>query len=678
MGLTQKILVFAAALVVALSGTTLAFTTWQANRLAAETINQALRETRNVWATFQADRFSKLKLGIRVLGNDPYFKAAVEVADQATILDTLKERNAEMKADFVIATDPEGLVVARTDRPTESGEDLSASPLVTGPMDGEESETIWRLGDRLYHAVSVPMQTGASFKGVLIASYSINEALAADIRRLTNSEIAYLVRGNGEPPALAASTLGPKESELRASLASPALASDAAAEPFDLWLADDRYVAVSVPLAAAEGDVVGSVVALRSVTEEMRAFAQFRRGLIAVSLAVMVVALGVGAVAAARITGPVRRLVDLVEKARDGSYTGAVSVESSDEIATLARAFNSLLADLREKEQMIDFLRDGMTLMKRAAAPTAVPVDTGAPTQAISSMATVSLAALDSGSVFADRYEILGTLGKGGMGIVYRARDRQLDETVALKVLRPEVLREDPTLLERFKQEIKLARRITHRNVLRTHDFGETSGTPYISMEYLEGVTLKELVQGRGALPLGVGLGIAKQACWGIEAAHREGVVHRDIKPQNMLILPETGELKVMDFGIARVSEVRGAGAGLTTDGTVLGTPDYMAPEQAQGRPADFRSDIYALGIVLFEIFTGRLPFTGETAMSVVLQHIQAPPPKPRTLNAGLPAALEAIVLRCLEKDPSRRFASVEEVLESLTAVSAQVEATAA
>jgi serine/threonine-protein kinase len=678
MGLTQKILVFAVALVVALSGITLAFTTWQANRLAAQTIDEGLRETRDVWATFQADRFSKLKLGIRVLGNDPYFKAAVEVADQETILDTLKERNAEMKADFVMATDPEGRVVARTDRPTESGEDLSANPLVTGPLNGEESETIWRLGERLYHAVSVPMQTGASFKGVLIASYGINEALASDIRRLTHSEVAYLVRDNGKPPSLAASTLGPREPELRASLTSPALAASAAAEPFDLWLGGDRYVAISVPLQAAGGDVVGSVVALRSVTEEMRAFAQFRQGLIAVSLAVMVLALVAGVVAAARITGPVRRLVGLVEKARDGSYTGAVSIDSSDEIGTLARAFSSLLADLREKEQMIDFLRDGMTLMKRAATPTAATVDTGAQTQAIASVPTVSLAALEGGSVFAERYEILGTLGKGGMGIVYRARDRQLDEVVALKVLRPEVLREDPTLLERFKQEIKLARRITHRNVLRTHDFGEASGTPYISMEYLEGVTLKELVHNRGALPLGVGLGIAKQACWGVEAAHREGVVHRDIKPQNMLILPESGELKVMDFGIARISEVRGPGTGLTTDGTVLGTPDYMAPEQAQGRPADFRSDIYSLGIVLFEVFTGRLPFTGETAMNVVLHHIQTPPPKPRTLNASLPAALEVILLRCLEKDPARRFASVGEVLESLTAVSAQVEATAA
>src|SRR6185503_13099190 len=148
------------------------------------------------------------------------------------------------------------------------------------------------------------------------------------------------------------------------------------------------------------------------------------------------------------------------------------------------------------------------------------------------------------------------------------------------------------------------ARRITHRNVLRTHDFGETGGTAYISMEYLEGVTLKDLIRGKGALPNGVGLRIAKQMCQGLEAAHQQGVVHRDIKPQNMLILPETGELKIMDFGIARTSTVEPGSSGLTTAGTVMGTPDYMPPEQAQGSPADFRSDIYSLAVVFFETFT--------------------------------------------------------------------------
>jgi eukaryotic-like serine/threonine-protein kinase len=393
----------------------------------------------------------------------------------------------------------------------------------------------------------------------------------------------------------------------------------------------------------------------------------------------MAIGLVLAYVAASRLTNPLRTLVGLVERAREGSFTGAVAVSTRDEIGVLARTFNNLLADLRERDQMISFLREGMTLLKRGATSTSAgPAE-------VSSQVTTALGAtaggvppsakLERGQSFAGRYEILSTVGKGGMGIVYRAKDKQLDEVVALKVLRSEALRDDPTLLDRFKQEIKLARKITHRNVLRTHDFGEADGTPYISMEYLEGVTLKDLIRGKGALPLGVGLSIAKQMCHGLDAAHHEGVVHRDIKPQNMLIIPESGDLKIMDFGIARVSEVRGEQAGLTTAGTVMGTPDYMPPEQAQGQPADFRSDVYSLGVVLFETFTGKLPFDGDTIMAIVMSHIQKTPPRPRGLNPRLPVDLEATILRCLEKDPNRRFQRVDEILDSLTAISSRVEA---
>jgi serine/threonine-protein kinase len=194
-------------------------------------------------------------------------------------------------------------------------------------------------------------------------------------------------------------------------------------------------------------------------------------------------------------------------------------------------------------------------------------------------------------------------------------------------------------------------------------------------MEFLEGVTLKDLVASKGALPVPVGLRVAKQMCLGLEAAHHGGVVHRDVKPQNMLILPETAELKIMDFGISRVSSVEPGGSGLTTAGTVMGTPDYMPPEQAQGRPADFRSDLYSLSVVFFEIFTGKLPFKGETPMAVVVAHIQQAPPRPRGVNPKLPAELEAAILKGLEKDPARRWQTADEILEALSAISTKAEA---
>jgi HAMP domain-containing protein/predicted Ser/Thr protein kinase len=678
MGLTQKILLFASALVVTLVATSLAFTTFQADRLARENVAQGLSDTRQVWETFQADRFNKLKLGIRVLGNDPYFKAVLET-DAATILDTLRERNQELKADFFIVTDENGIVIARTDRPGVRGEDLSKDPLVLKPLEGEEAATVWRQGERLFHAVSVPMITGGDLKGVLIAGYAINEALASQIRMLTHSEIVYLTHAPGQPAHISVSSLGPKETGLATALGRDefAAATTASLGTFEMDLNGDRHVGIQVPLKAATGETVGSLVALRSMDEEMAGFRRFRRSLVLVSLVVMVLGLAVAYVVGSRITGPVRVLADMVERARNGSYAGKVQVDSRDEIGDLARTFNSLLADLREKEHLIGFLREGMTTPTRSSAGAATAMGTGE-TITVGSMTTDADGGPARGSLFADRYEVLSTLGKGGMGVVYRARDRTLDDIVALKVLRGEMLKDDPTHLERFKQEIKLARRITHRNVLRTHDFGETAGMPYISMEYLEGVTLKDLIKNKGALPVPVGLRIVKQMCQGLEAAHLQGVVHRDIKPQNMLILPETGDLKIMDFGIARVSAVKAGEAGLTTAGTVMGTPDYMSPEQAQGLPADFRSDIYSLGIVLFEVFTGALPFSGDTMMAIVLSHIRTPPPAPRSVNPRLPVRLEAIILKAIDKDPARRYQTVGDMLDDLDEVSSQVGSTPA
>jgi serine/threonine-protein kinase len=688
MRLLHKILLFVAALIVALVGVTLLFTTAQADRLARATIRQGLEEAKEIWQTVQADRFNKLRLGVRVLANDPPFKAALVETDQATAFDTMKERGRDVAADFMLVTDPAGTVLARTDRPGAGPEDLSRDPLVAKALDGEESATLWRQGDRIFTAVGVPMTTGGELVGALVAGYALNEAVAAQLHKLTHGDVAFVLEDPGQPPRVIVSSLGSREGVLGPALAG-STAMTAGALPFELDLAGEPHVALRLPLQTASGQAIGSFVALRSLAAETAGFRQFRRSLLIVSLAGLVVALAVAWAAAARITGPLRRLVGLVERVRDGSYRGAVSVASRDEIGVLARAFNALVSDLREKEQMIAFLRESATAMRQAAAqPTAeatlVEVDATAvvpgPDDAtiarapqVTRPATPPAAAsLQRGQTFAGRYEILGSLGRGGMGVVYRARDTQLDEVVALKLLRPDAIQRDPSLLDRFKQELRLARRVTHRNVLRTHDFGDAAGVPYISMEYVDGVNLKDLLRSRGALPLAVGLSVSKQMCHGLAAAHEMGVVHRDVKPHNMMILPETGDLKIMDFGISCVQSVGSDAAGMTLAGTVMGTPDYMPPEQAQGRPVDFRADLYSLGVVLFEVFTGRLPFAGEAPTAALVAHVQKQPPRPRSIAASLPRDLEDVILRALEKEPARRWQTADEIVEALSAISEQ------
>ena len=691
MRLLHKILLFVAALVVTLVGATLLFTTAQADRLARATIRQGLEEAKEIWQTVQADRFNKLRLGVRVLANDPPFKAALVETDQATAFDTMKERGRDVAADFMLVTNPSGTLLARTDRPGAGLEDLSKDPLVKKALEGEESASLWRQGDQIFTAVAVPMTTGGELVGSLVAGYALNEAVASQLRKLTHGDVGFVIEDPGQPPRVLVSSLGAREGALGPALAG-STASAAGDQPFELELTGEPHVALRLPLQAAGGQAIGSVVALRSLAAETAGFRQFRRSLLLVALVALVLALALAWVAAARITGPLRRLVGLVERVRDGSYRGAVSVASRDEIGVLARAFNALVSDLREKEQMIAFLRDSATAVRQAARPavgstiveageTALAPGPDSPTVAqapqVTQPAAAAGAVLQRGETFGGRYEILGSLGRGGMGVVYRARDTQLDETVALKLLRPDAIQTDPSLLERFKQEIRLARRITHRNVLRTHDFGDASGVPYISMEYVDGVNLKDLLRSRGALPLGVGLSVAKQMCHGLAAAHEMGVVHRDVKPHNMMILPETGDLKIMDFGISCMQSVGSSAAGMTLAGTVMGTPDYMPPEQAQGRAVDFRADLYSLGVVLFEVFTGRLPFAGEAPTAALIAHIQKQPPRPRSIAAALPAELEAVILRALEKDPARRWQTADEIVQALSAISEQSQAAA-
>ncbi len=273
-----------------------------------------------------------------------------------------------------------------------------------------------------------------------------------------------------------------------------------------------------------------------------------------------------------------------------------------------------------------------------------------------------TLAEVTPGRVLGDRFEILGTLGAGGMGVVYKVRDRELDDLVALKMLK-EAAFSSPEQLERLKSELKLARKITHPNVLRTFDFGEIGGNPFISMEYVRGITLRQVLDETGALPFSAGLRIARQLCRGLEAAHAVGVLHRDIKPEN-LIVEANGNAKLMDFGIAR--PIVREEAGQTQEGFAVGTPQYMAPEQLQGLEVDQRVDLYAVGVVLYEVFTHHVPFEGKNPMQVMMATLKEEPPPPSSYWPEIPRPLEAIILRCLAKEPAGRYDNVGKLIDDL------------
>jgi serine/threonine-protein kinase len=273
----------------------------------------------------------------------------------------------------------------------------------------------------------------------------------------------------------------------------------------------------------------------------------------------------------------------------------------------------------------------------------------------------ISPAGLARGAVFAGRYEVIEELGRGGMGRVYKVYDRKIEEVIALKVIHPEISVNEKAI-DRFRNELRFARKIGHRHVGRLFDLGEEDHKFYITMEYVEGENLKSFIRRSGQLAPRKAISLAKQVCEGLSEAHRLGIIHRDLKPQNIMIDRE-GNARIMDFGIARFTEAEG----LTGSGVIVGTPEYMSPEQVETTEVDKRADIYALGVIFYEMVTGRVPFVGETPLAVLIKHKQEPPRNPQESNPLISEAVTRIILKCLAKDMAARYPSAEELYQDLT-----------
>jgi eukaryotic-like serine/threonine-protein kinase len=272
-------------------------------------------------------------------------------------------------------------------------------------------------------------------------------------------------------------------------------------------------------------------------------------------------------------------------------------------------------------------------------------------------------AILQPGDLIGARYEIVALLGEGGMGAVYKALDREVERTVALKLIRPE-LASNPAILARFKQELLTAHQVTHRNVIRIYDIAEADGVKFITMEFVEGDDLRRILTNEGKLPVERAVEIIRQVCHALEAAHTAGIIHRDLKPQNIMQEAKTGRILVMDFGLARTI----GGDGMTQTGALLGTIEYMSPEQSMGKALDQRSDIFAVGLIFYELLVGKTPYKADTAMASLLRRNQERAIPAAELDSSVPKALSDIVSKCLERDLEHRYQNVQEILYDLEA----------
>lgn len=709
--------------VVVAVGVALAMTAVVGGRIAGEAVEQALERSGSVQAAFQQRSLEQLRLTVRTLGDDPafvaYFVESLESGDVLSLLDQLGDRQIDLGFELALVLDAEGYLVARTDNP-ESGEmDLSEDPLVLTALDELEANGIWRQGGTLYEAAAVPVGAGGYLYGYLAAGRTIDDQDAAELHRISGAEVVVFVLdgevldGESGEPVRVAGTLG---EDLSASLigllgAQPDLLGEEAEE---IELGGRRWLARRTPLLGVDGEPVAGVISLASLDEQLAPYRRIQRALVVVALLAIALALALSRWISSWAVGPVRRLAEVTRAAAEGDLDQRVEVGRTDEVGALATAFDKLLSELREKRDMEIYLNELSrnvleeeaqqtatqlpllsSLPSRTAAsqnrptvPTAIPGELppppdafgdtlqfdspGAPprpppplgsTGSTSGLTGVTtLSDLNAGLRLGGRFTILGQLGAGGMGVVYKARDESLGELVALKMLKPDVW-DDAERLDNLKSELKLARKIAHPNVLRTYDFGELDGVPFISMEYIRGITLRQLLKRSGQVPLTAGLRLARQLCRGLDAAHAQAVIHRDIKPENLILEP-TGNLKLMDFGIAQRIE-RGASSQKVAE--IVGTPYYLAPEQLQGREADQRTDLYAVGVVLYEIFTGRLPFEAQgTLMQILAAKAQKDPLPVRSAWPEVPKDLERILMRCLERDPAARYATIATLLEEL------------
>jgi eukaryotic-like serine/threonine-protein kinase len=639
-----------------------AFASWDADRRAERRIREAIEPVPRILHVYVDARSRALVDNVRALADSVGTKALLSLAGTdaaaATFHDSAVDLGRRLGGGTVFLFDAQGGLLARSDREAgeEAGRDFSAVSWVAGPLYTGQPASAFILEITRRRSLSLvaaaPVFSGqgeeASVDGVIAVASPLGAAAAREIGRL----VANVAR-RGKPLDLALLASSP---QLRR--ATPAALLD---EPtrealftrgkdvagFDFTAGGERYSGAAVALTTGGGEPIAALLAARPKSAELAAFRALRGSVLAVGFLALAVSLPLSFAFARRTSRPIEQLAAGAEALRQGRLDVELPKARDAEVKTLARAFGALVIELEEKRAL-----ERLLAQTRRSDTAEVVVGDANETDPDFIL---------PGQLLAHRYHIKAVLGGGGMGRVFRAHDLELDEEVAIKVLSALPKRE--STLQLLRKEIKVARAITHPNVVRVHDLGESGGLRFLTMEFVSGTTLRRLIDQRGHLDLMPGLQVSKQLCRGLTAVHVGGMVHGDVKPENVMVLPN-GLVKLMDFGLARRAGLE-SGEG----GTVAGTPDYMSPEHARGAELDERSDLYAVGVLMFELFTGKTPFEGAEYADLLRLHLYAPPPDPRELRPELPPTLAEVILFCLAKNRLERPGSAAELEQALMRV---------
>ncbi len=666
LSLSVKIFVGISIVVVLVLGATLAITARSARVAAEASVARVGASAREALTAQLAGRSEGLLRGLRAFNENSQFRAMLVTPAEdflTSMVDQSVVAASTAEADWVQIVDRNGVRVAKSDDPDAPLDTLADSPSIGGALENNEIQAFGITNDTLIsQIVVVPVEDNSVVYGAVMGVRLLDDAFAAQVKQAAVDavDVVFYALDRDEAPRVNGTTLD------RAALSEALLTrlheiagAEGDAMRADVDIAGKTYVALGGILSSAGGAPLGGYVLLRDRDAEFALFNALERTLLITGALGLLAAFLFSLLVTRWVTRPVTKLADAAMRASDGDYNAEITATSKDEIGALANAFRRLLGDLREKQELVDFLSGNSGEAKT------VQLGTGQITGTQGNR--IMAAGLLPGSTFANRYEVKEIVGQGGMGTVFKAVDRELGEVIAIKTLKQEFLSADPTALERFKSEIRLARKISHRNVVRTHDIGERDGLYFITMEFVEGTSLKQLIRSRGKLPLAVALSVGKQLARALEVAHEQGIIHRDIKPQNMVVEPD-GVLKVMDFGIARLAS-RPQESGVTQAGAIIGTPEYMAPEQVTGEPVDHRVDLYAMGAVLYECVTGRTPLSADTPYQMIARLLEDTPEPPRAYNAELPAAFEALILQMLAKKADQRPQTAVEVHDRLALI---------